>query len=350
VVADVVRRVVRVRCEYEQHGISCIAPLGSPDHGRNVNAVGGAVEANLVLATAVIDEADEVSGEADEELMALPVGVRAPGRFARHVIDGEDAPWLEGDVGKLERRQCPAPVASLRQDVERHARHRSRSYDRPVRAGVHETSIVSPDAVVGDRVTIEPFCLIGACRIGSDALIRSHCVVYARAEIGDGFECGHHVTIREGSRIGDGVRVGTDCDLQGELTIGDHTRLHSGVFVPQHTTIEELVWIFPRAVLLNDPHPPSDTCTEGPTIRRTAVIGAAATIFPAVEVGEGALVAAGSLVREDVPAHTVVAGVPARVIGSTADVECRHGRLAQVYPWWSHFRRGYPEGALPPAD
>ena len=215
---------------------------------------------------------------------------------------------------------------------------------------VHETSIVSPDAVLGAGATIEPFCLVHACRIGEGALIRSHSVIYADVEIGAGFECGHHVKIREGTRIGDGVRVGTDCDLQGHLTIGDHARLHSGVFVPQHTTIEELVWIFPRACLLNDPHPPSDTCTQGPTVRRAAVIGAAAVIFPAVEIGEGALVGAGSVVREDVPAGTVVAGVPARVMGLTSDVACHEGRLDSVYPWWNHFRRGYPDGVLPPAE
>ena len=132
------------------------------------------------------------------------------------------------------------------------------------------------------------------------------------------------------------------------MTIGDHARLHSGVFVPQFTVIEELVWIFPRAVLLNDPHPPSDTCTGG---RRSGgrPRGTTATIFPSVEVGEGALVAAGSVRTGGRACGHVVAGVPARVIGSTADVECSHGRLAQVYPWWSHFRRGYPDGALPPA-
>jgi UDP-3-O-[3-hydroxymyristoyl] glucosamine N-acyltransferase len=111
--------------------------------------------------------------------------------------------------------------------------HSGRSYGRPVSAVIHETSIVSPDAVVGDGATIEPFRLIHACRIDDGAFIRSHSIVYADVEIGAGFECGHHVKIREGSRIGDGVRVGTDCDLQGYLTIGDHTRLHSGVFVPQ---------------------------------------------------------------------------------------------------------------------
>jgi acetyltransferase-like isoleucine patch superfamily enzyme len=111
--------------------------------------------------------------------------------------------------------------------------------------------------------------------------------------------------------------------------------------------IEELTWLFPGAMLLDDPHPPSDECTTPPTIRRFAVVGARATISSGVEVGERALVGAASLVREDVPPGTVVVGVPAREIGATSDVVCRHGRLDQVYPWWLHFRRGYPDGVLP---
>ena len=184
--------------------------------------------------------------------------------------------------------------------MDDHAGDRSRPYDRPVGAGVHETSIVSPDAVIGDGATIEPFCLIHECTIGAGAFIRSHTVVYADVEIGDDFECGHHVKIREGSRIGKGVRVGTDCDLQGLLTIGDYARLHSGVFVPQHTAIEELVWIFPRAVLLERSAPAVGHLHRGADHSPSRVIGAAATIFPGVEIGEGALVAAGSVVREDV--------------------------------------------------
>jgi carbonic anhydrase/acetyltransferase-like protein (isoleucine patch superfamily) len=70
-------------------------------------------------------------------------------------------------------------------------------------------------------------------------------------------------------------------------------------------------------------------------------------IFPAVEIGQGAVVGAMSLVRSDVPPDTVVVGVPAKVVGPSADVVCREGRLDRVYPWWRHFRRGYPEGVLP---
>jgi acetyltransferase-like isoleucine patch superfamily enzyme len=185
------------------------------------------------------------------------------------------------------------------------------------------------------------------CRIGAHALVRSHTVVYAGVTIGERFECGHHVTIREGSRIGSAVRLGTRSDIQGEVVIGDFVRIHSNVFVAQHSTIEDFAWLLPNVTLTNDPHPPSDTCTVGPTIRRFAVVSAGATVFPGVDVGEGAVVGAMALVRDDVEPRTVVVGVPARVLGPTSDVTCREGRLERVYPWWSHFRRGYPAGVLP---
>ena len=249
------------------------------------------------------------------------------------------------------------------------------------RASVHPTSVVSPTAELGQGVTIGPFCVVhdnvtvgagsildshvvlGAptanffddpatyearpCRIGARAIVRSHSVVYAGADVGDDFECGHHITIREGSRLGASVRVGTRSDLQGELVVGDYARLHSNVFVAQRTTIEDFVWLLPNVMLANDPHPPSDSCTIGPTIRRFAVVSAGATVFPGVEIGEGAVVGAMALVREDVSPGTVVVGIPARPIGRAEDVACRDGNLGQVYPWWHHFRRGYPTEVLP---
>lgn len=56
--------------------------------------------------------------------------------------------------------------------------------------------------------------------------------------------------------------------------------------------------------------------SEYPTIRRGARIFAGSVVVGAVEVGEGAVVGANSLVLEDVPAWTVVAGTPARVVGT----------------------------------
>lgn len=84
-------------------------------------------------------------------------------------------------------------------------------------------------------------------------------------------------------------------------------------------TIEDDVLIGPKANLLSEGHPldPNNRkamVVSPVVIKRNAWIGAGATILPGVTVGENAIVAAGAVVSKDVPANTVVAGVPAKVI------------------------------------
>lgn len=84
-------------------------------------------------------------------------------------------------------------------------------------------------------------------------------------------------------------------------------------------TIEDDVQIGPRVNLTSENHPldPSDRKTVIPrpvVIKRNVWIGAGATILPGVTIGENAIVAAGAVVSRDVPANTVVAGIPAKVV------------------------------------
>jgi acetyltransferase-like isoleucine patch superfamily enzyme len=75
---------------------------------------------------------------------------------------------------------------------------------------------------------------------------------------------------------------------------------------------------YPRAVDENGELLPSGRWNLEPTrVRQGASIGSNATILPGLTIGEGALVGAGSVVTRDVPDNTVVAGVPARRVGST---------------------------------
>jgi acetyltransferase-like isoleucine patch superfamily enzyme len=86
-------------------------------------------------------------------------------------------------------------------------------------------------------------------------------------------------------------------------------------------TLEDDVLIGPRVNLVTENHPldPSDRralLTKPIVIKRNAWIGAGATILAGVTVGENSVVAAGAVVSKDVPANTIVAGIPAKVIKS----------------------------------
>jgi len=149
-------------------------------------------------------------------------------------------------------------------------------------------------------------------RIGDNAVLRSGTIIYCDVEIGDHFQSGHNVLIRENMRIGKNTAVGSSSVIEGYGSIGDEVRIQSMVFVPTHTEIGDHVFIGPAAVLTNDRYPPTGKPElKGPVIEDFAVIGAHATILPGVRIGEGAAVAAGAVVTRDVPAGKMAVGVPA---------------------------------------
>jgi acetyltransferase-like isoleucine patch superfamily enzyme len=83
--------------------------------------------------------------------------------------------------------------------------------------------------------------------------------------------------------------------------------------------IEDDVLIAPKVSLLTEGHPIEaenrQSLTVAPIqIKKNAWIGANATILPGVTIGANAVVAAGSVVRKDVPDNTVVGGIPAKII------------------------------------
>jgi acetyltransferase-like isoleucine patch superfamily enzyme len=111
--------------------------------------------------------------------------------------------------------------------------------------------------------------------------------------------------------LGDGVRIGPN------VTIGDRVRLQTQVYITAFSVIEDDVFVGPCAMTTNDdtmarrfPHEPM----RGATLRRACRVGGGAVLVPGVEVGEEAFVAAGAVVTNDVPARSVVMGVPARVV------------------------------------
>jgi len=148
--------------------------------------------------------------------------------------------------------------------------------------------------------------------IGRHSVIRSGTIIYCDVIIGDTFQSGHNTLIREKTRIGDRTAIGSATVIDGNTIIGNGVSLQSMVYIPTNTTIGDSVFIGPNAVLTNDRYPPSGSL-EGPVIKTGAAIGANATILPGVCIGEGAFVAAGSVVTRDVPDHMMAIGTPARI-------------------------------------
>lgn len=212
-------------------------------------------------------------------------------------------------------------------------------------ASVHPTAIVHPNVTLGEGTIVGEFCVVGAppkgvepgeqpTVIGPGSVLRSHTVVYAGNQIGSGFQTGHGALIREANRIGARVSIGSHSVVEHHVEMHDGVRVHSGAFIPEYCLLEEDAWVGPHVVFTNALHPMcsrAKDCLRGPRLRRGAKIGANATLLPDIEVGEMALVGAGSVVVHDVPARMVVAGNPARVVRSIDLLTCPYGLRHSPY-------------------
>ena len=168
-------------------------------------------------------------------------------------------------------------------------------------------------------------------RVGPGARIRSGTVIYAGSTIGAGLETGHNVVVREENVIGDNLSIWNNSTIDYGCTIGDGVKIHCNVYVAQFTTLEDEVFLAPGVTIANDPHPVCGLCMRGPTIKRGARIGVNVTLLSHITIGEGALIGAGSVVTNDIPAHSVAYGNPARLLKSVDELPCPFGLVERPY-------------------
>jgi acetyltransferase-like isoleucine patch superfamily enzyme len=192
-------------------------------------------------------------------------------------------------------------------------------------------TFIGEGSVIGRNVTVgyptrksvkafrfsEPFAienydsLSQGAKIGKKCLIRSGSIIYETVTVADEVETGHNVLVREGSVLGEGVLIGSSTQLDGTVKVGRNVKIQSNVYLPHLTVIGDEVFISPGVYFTNDPYPPSGRLA-GVVVERNAIIGAKACLLAGIRLGEGAVVGMGAVVTRDVPANTVVLGIPAR--------------------------------------
>ena len=130
--------------------------------------------------------------------------------------------------------------------------------------------------------------------------------------------------------IGDNVRIDDFCILSGKLTIGSniHISAYVALYGKMGIILEDYTGISPRSTiysamddfsgnfLIGPIHEPSKTNVSGGLVilRKYSQIGANCIVFPSVEIGEGAVVGAMSLVNKNVSPWNIVVGQPAKFL------------------------------------
>lgn len=129
-----------------------------------------------------------------------------------------------------------------------------------------------------------------------------------------------------GCTIGADTKIGAFVEIQKNASIGARCKISSHSFICAGVTIEEEVFLGHGVVFTNDRYPraanddgslqtEADWQVAETRVKRRASIGSNATIIAGITIGAAALVGAGAVVTRDVADYSIVAGVPARVIG-----------------------------------
>jgi acetyltransferase-like isoleucine patch superfamily enzyme len=201
--------------------------------------------------------------------------------------------------------------------------------------------VIHAESRIGDNVRIDDNVVVGKqparakrsifrdkdkpkippATVGQNCIIGAQAVIYAGSALADDVFVADLATVRENVTIGNNTIVGRNVTIENFCTIGSKCKLETNCYITAYSTIEDFCFIAPMVTTTNDNYlgrtKERFKHFKGVMVRRGGRIGAGAVILPGIEIGEDAVVGAGAVVTKNVPARTVVVGVPAKYFGKT---------------------------------
>ena len=139
--------------------------------------------------------------------------------------------------------------------------------------------------------------------------------------IGAGTKIWHFSHIQSGAKIGKDCTIGQNVNIGNNVRIGNYVKIQNNVSIYEGVELEDFVFCGPSMVFTNIKVPRSEFPQRGGNfyqktlVKKSASIGANATIICGVTIGEYALIGSGSVVTKEVPNYALIVGNPGKVVG-----------------------------------
>lgn len=210
---------------------------------------------------------------------------------------------------------------------------------------IHPSALIEGDVQLGVSAMVEAFAYLGAhdrfhpaapVIIGDNAFIGSRCTVYGGVTAGDDFDISDQTTIFTDNVFGDRCRIGPKVVVKNGCRLGNDVRINSQAFI-ERVELGSNVFVGPQTVFTDDLHPPCPRyadCVPRTVIGDFVSIGANVTILPGITIKHHCQIGAGAVVTKDIPAYSVVAGNPARIVDDFRQLKCHPGFFERPFEWW----------------
>ena len=157
--------------------------------------------------------------------------------------------------------------------------------------------------------------------MGRDYFVHDSSYIDKNVTIGEGTKIWHFSHIQSGAVVGKKCSIGQNVNIANNVKIGNHVKIQNNVSVYEGVELEDYVFCGPSMVFTNIKVPRSEFPQKGSDyyaktlVKKSASVGANATILCGITIGEYALIGSGAVVTKDVPAYSLVLGNPGRVVG-----------------------------------